>query len=207
MEGNGQAHAHGRLPSSAVVGNDGDRGPRGRFAAGNKAGSRFTKGNKAAAGHANVFQRQLGRIRLALATALTDEDVRAIVAALVRMIVQDGSLRAARFLFSFVVGPPMGHCVDPDSVDSDELRKLRLEAQADALDNHRLSPQIALAVEKAEQAAAAVGTLGEGLLDRDSDMARHLAAVLKEDGLHELLRAAKAYRDDLCERMGDHEPG
>src|SRR5262245_16642081 len=170
-EHTGHAGSNGRPPSppfpppSDGRHHGGDRGARGRFAANNQAGkaTRFQAGNKAATGCANPFQRQLGRIRLALATALSDEAVQEIVAAMVQMVVVDHSRRAARFLFSFVVGPPMQHCVDPDDLDRAELQKLRLEAQSDSLDNQRLSLPAALAIEQAYQLAASAGTLGEEL--------------------------------------------
>jgi len=90
-----------------------------------------------------------------------------------------------------------------DDMDRAELQKLRLEAQADSLGNSRLSPQAALALEKAYQLAASAGTLAEELLDRDSSVGPHLLAVLKDAGLADLARAAKGY----CARMQALEKG
>jgi hypothetical protein len=203
-EANGQAHPYEQpsSPSAAVVDNNGDRGLGGRFAKGNKSGSRFAKGNKAAVGHVNAFQRQLGRIRLALATALTDADVRAIVAALVKMAVEDHSIEAVRFLFDYLVGPPLGRNVDPDDLDNAELQKLRLEGQVDALGNDNLSPPAAVAIERGRRLAASVEALGLVLLEEDST-APHLLGALRDSGLHNLVKAAKEY----CARMQALEKG
>jgi hypothetical protein len=133
MKTNGHASSNGQMqpPSPPlpppVAG--GDHGTNGRFKVGNKAGqaTRFKVGHQAAVGCGNSFARQLGRIRLALATALTDEDVRAIVAALVRLAVEDKSIEAVRFLFDYLVGPPLAHATDPDDLDRAERAKLQLE--------------------------------------------------------------------------------
>jgi hypothetical protein len=200
-ESNGQVHDGGCPPSppSAAVGNGGDRSSRGRFQAGHKAGqaTRFAKGNKAAVGHVNAFQRQLGRIRLALATALTDEDVRAIVAALVQMVVQHHSIEAVRFLFDYLVGPPLQHNTDPDTLDGDELQKLRLEGQADAMGNSRLPPSVALLIEKVYADLAAAEVVGLDLDDGGTGLGQRLLAALKDAGLADLAWAAKGY----CDRM------
>jgi hypothetical protein len=201
MKTNG--HTNGQTqPPSAAVGNGGDHSPRGRFQAGNKVGmtSRFKAGNRASVGHVNAFQRQLGRIRLALATALSDADVRAIVAALVQMVVEDHSLEAVKFLCDYLVGPPLAHNTDPDSLDNAELQKLRLEGQVDALGNDNLSPPAALALEKARRLAASAGTLGEELADQVGGLGPTLLAELRRAGLDELLRATRQYADQRSER-------
>jgi hypothetical protein len=182
-------------PAPASVGNGGNHDARGRFTAGHKAGlnARFKVGNKAAVGHVNAFQRELGRIRVALARALTDEDVRAIVVALVKMVVEDKSLEAVRFLCDYLVRPPLAHNTDPDSLDHSELQKLRLEGQVDALGNDNLSPPAAVAIERSQRLAASVEALGLVLLEEDST-APHLLAALKDAGL---ARAAQEYAEQL----------
>jgi hypothetical protein len=182
-ETNGQANTNGQpFPPFTNGGNSG-RGARGRF----------TRGNQAAKGHAVPFSRHQARLRLALFASFTDEDMKAIVAKLVRMVVENGDLAAAEFLFRYCIGPGMTFNVNPDDVDVLELERLRNQAQTDALGNSRLTPQAAVVLERAYQSAATVGTLGEELSDWDSSVGPHLLAALKDAGLHELLRAAKAY--------------
>jgi hypothetical protein len=196
---NGHATTHEQPPSSpranGVHGVDFDA--RGKFAAGNKVGqaTRFRAGNQAARGPGCPFLRHMARVRTALFKALTDERVEEMVVALVAMVVKDHNLAAAEFLVRHCVGPELRFNVDPDMVDVLELERLRGQGQGDGLGNSRLSPQAALALERAYQDAATVGTLAEELLDPGSDVARHLLAALKDAGLHELLRAVKAYSD------------
>jgi hypothetical protein len=141
--------------------------------------------------------RELGRIRLALARGLSDEAMHRVVNKLVALVVDDGCLEAARFLFAFVVGPPLQRCVNPDDLDGDELVKLRLEGQPDAMGNDNLIPAAAVAVERARRLAASVETLAEELADPGSDTARHLLAVLQADGLARLADAARDYAAHL----------
>jgi hypothetical protein len=202
MKTNGHASSNGTpsTPSSAVGNGTAHAGPN-RFKVGNTAGqaTRFAKGNKAAVGHVNAFQRQLGRIRLALATALTDEDVRAIVATLVKMIVQDKCLEALRFLCDYLVGPPLAHSVDPDDLDTAELRKLRLEGQADAMGNARLPPSVALLIEKVYADLAAAEAVAQDLDDGGTGLGQRLLDALRAAGLPDLAKAARAYAAGLAE--------
>jgi hypothetical protein len=140
---------------------------------------------------------------MALATGLSDEAMHRVVNKVVAMVCDDGNLEACRLLLSYCVGPPMPRSIDPDETDINELQKLRVEAQRDALDNNRLSVPAALALEKAYQLAASAGTLGEELLDRDSSVGPPLLAALKDAGLADLARAAKGY----CARMQALEKG
>jgi hypothetical protein len=135
---------------------------------------------------------------MALVTGLSDQAMHRVVNKLVSMVCDDGSLEAAKFLFSFVVGPPLLHSTDPDDLDNAELQKLRLEGQRDALDNNNLSVPAALALEKAQRLAASVEVLGLELADPDSDVARHLLATLRDAGLARLAEAAKEYAGRLA---------
>ena len=187
-----QANTNGQpFPPFTNGGNSG-RGARGRF----------TRGNQAAKGHAAPFSRDQARLRLAFFQSFTNEQMRAIVAKLVRMVTENGDLAAAGFLFRYCIGPGMTFNVNPDDVDLLELERLRSQAQTDALGNSRLTPQAAVVLERAYQSAASAGTLGEELLDQDS-VGPHLLAVLKDAGLADLARAAKGY----CDRMQALEKG
>jgi hypothetical protein len=135
----------------------------------------------------------MARVRSALFRALTDERVAEMVDALVQMVVRDHNLAAAEFLVRHCVGPELRSNINPDLVNVLELEQLREQAQTDSLGNARLTPEAALALEKAYQAAASTGTLAEELLDPGSDVARNLQAVLKDDGLTRLAEAARAY--------------
>jgi hypothetical protein len=196
-------HATNGTPSpptdGGVHGNSHDE--RGKFAKGNRMGfsSRFSKDHQPARGYACPFLRHMARVRTALFKAMTDERVDAMVAALVAMVVRDGNLAAAEFLVRHCVGPELRFNADPDAVDVLELERLRAQAQKDSLGNARLTPEAALALEKAYQAAASTGTLAEELLDPNSDVARHLLAELQRAGLARLAEEAKAYRDSLAE--------
>src|SRR5262249_6109237 len=139
--------------------------------------------------------------KMALVTSVSDEDLRRVKEKLLTMFCDHDRLDALAFLFAHIL-KPLEHNIDPDTLDSDELRKLRIEAQRDSLDNYRLNPQVALALEKAQQLAAAAGTVGEVLLDQDS-VGPHLQAVLKDAGLADLARVAKGY----CARMQALEKG
>ncbi len=73
---------------------DNGRDARGRFTAGNPGGP----GNPHAA--------QVGRLRSALLDAVTEDDMRAIIASLVEKA-KSGSIQAARVLFDRVLGQPL----------------------------------------------------------------------------------------------------
>jgi hypothetical protein len=129
---NGQARTQApSSPSPNGNGGGGNHGPGGHFVKGNKAGNRFTKDHQPPRGYACPFLRHMARVRTALFKALTDERVDAMVAALVRMVVQDGNLAAAEFLVRHCVGPELRFNADPDDVDTAEERKRRLAEIAD----------------------------------------------------------------------------
>lgn len=74
-------------------------GPNGRDARG-----RFMEGNPGGPG--NPHAAQVGRLRSALLDAVTEDDMRQIVAALVEKA-KGGSIQAARVLFDRVLGQPL----------------------------------------------------------------------------------------------------
>ncbi len=80
---------------------------------------RFTKGNRGGPG--NPHARQVGRLRAALLTAVTDEDVAAIVHRLVQLALE-GNVQAAREVLDRCLGRP---------VEADLLE--RMEAIEEAL--------------------------------------------------------------------------
>ncbi|MFC2081923.1 hypothetical protein ACFLSF_02290 [Candidatus Bipolaricaulota bacterium] len=65
---------------------------------------RFTKGNPGGPG--NPYAAQVGRLRSSLLSAITEDDIRAIVAKLVDQA-RDGDIAAARVLFTRVFGRPL----------------------------------------------------------------------------------------------------
>jgi hypothetical protein len=205
---NGHTHTNGQPPAPppADGGRGGDHDANGRFARGNRSGvnSRFSKANQAHRGPGCPFLRHMARVRSALFRALTDERVEEIVAALVALVVRDGNLAAAEFLIRHCVGPELRFNIDPDAVGVLELERLRAQGQADSLGNARLTPDAALALEKAYQAAASAGTVGEALADPAADLGPALLAELRRAGLDELARAAQAYRDQRTDG-GRHE--
>jgi hypothetical protein len=84
---------------------------------GRDASGRFTKGNPGGPG--NPFAQRVAALRRTLLEAVTEEDMRAIVAQLVQQA-KDGDLAAAREIILRTIGKP---------VESDLLERLeRLEA-------------------------------------------------------------------------------
>jgi hypothetical protein len=83
-----------------------------------------------AAGHAggavNPFARRVAGLRTAMVSAVSDEDMVAITARLVRDA-RDGNNTATKLLFQYVVGRP-GPAVDPDRLAIDEFRRLQQSA-------------------------------------------------------------------------------
>src|SRR5262249_50315368 len=121
------------------------------------------------------------------------KDIKAVVGKLVRMVVEDGSLDAARLLLSYTIGPPLTYNVNPDDMDLAELEKLRSQAQPDSLDNPRLSPQAALIIAKTYQALCSAATIGDEMYDNDGSFKPQLLAELERAGLSELSQAAQKY--------------
>jgi hypothetical protein len=158
-ERNGHTTTNGKPPSPPPSdgGPGGDHDHSGRFTRGNRSGlgSRFKANNKAAVGSGGSFLRDLARIRTTFFRCLTDERIAEVVDALVTMV-KEKNLAALEVLRKLYLGPELPYSVDPDAVDLIELERLRAQGQADAMGNSRLSPQIALAIEKvyADLAAA-----------------------------------------------------
>lgn len=94
-------HWGGRMPSGDVDqrGSPSPNGSNGRDERG-----RFTAGN--AGGPGNPHAAQVGRLRSALVSAVTEEDMREVITALVDKA-KAGSIAAARVLFDRVLGKPV----------------------------------------------------------------------------------------------------
>jgi hypothetical protein len=199
-ERNGR-QAHGPPIPPIANGEDGsDHDHSGRFRAGNRAGqgTRFVKGNQCSKGHANPFARDVARVRAALFHSLKDADMRAVVNALVGMVTEEHNLDAARLLLAYCIGPPLEKAVDPDRADLDELRLLQECPPADALVEHRLPPDVALALRRAAGALAAVAVVANEL--EFSGSRPHVLDALKDANLDSLAEAARRYADQLSER-------
>lgn len=70
---------------------------------GRDGGGRFTKGNPGGVG--NPFAKQVGRLRSAMLKAVTEEDMRAIVAKLVESA-KKGNVQAAKEIMNRCLGKP-----------------------------------------------------------------------------------------------------
>ncbi len=103
---NGVNGAHAAQPGAPSVNGDNGRDARGRF----------TKGNLGGPG--NPFNRQLAAFRKALVASVTEDDIRAVTAELLRRA-RDGDVLAIRLLFAYVIGRPTD-AVDPDTLDQQE---------------------------------------------------------------------------------------
>jgi len=71
---------------------------------GRDSSGRFAKGNPGGPG--NPYAAQVGRLRSALVNAVTEEDMREVIMALVEKA-KGGSIAAARVLFDRVLGKPI----------------------------------------------------------------------------------------------------
>jgi len=89
-------------------GDNGERDDRGRFTQGNSGGP------------GNPHSLQVSRLRSALLNAVTEDDMREIIEALVAKA-KEGSIAAARVLFNRTIGRPL----EPDIIERIE----RLEAR------------------------------------------------------------------------------
>jgi hypothetical protein len=65
---------------------------------------RFATGNEGGPG--NPHARRVGQMRSALLAAVSDEDIRSTIAAIVQQA-RDGDLAAAKILFDRCIGPPV----------------------------------------------------------------------------------------------------
>src|SRR5262245_49502403 len=113
-------------PSAAPLANGGNgRDTRGRFAAGNVGGP------------GNPFTRRTARLRQLLVEAVSDQDLKDVIAMLVRQA-KEGDVAAAKVLLSYVVGKPaeMAH---PDRLDHDEFER----RHADTIDTEKMADVIA----------------------------------------------------------------
>ncbi len=119
---NGDNGAHAAHPGApSTNGDNGERaaqpgapspdGDNGRDASG-----RFARGN--AGGPGNPFARRLAAFRKVLLAAVTEDDLRAVTAELVRRA-RDGDVLAMRLLLAYVIGRPTD-AVDPDTLDQQE---------------------------------------------------------------------------------------
>jgi hypothetical protein len=90
---------------------------------------RFAEGNRCAVG--NPFARRLAAHRSRLLDAVSDDDVRAVVAVMLENA-KAGDVAAARLILTYVVGKPTP-VADPDAVDLDEFRLFRQPAEATAI--------------------------------------------------------------------------
>ena len=71
---------------------------------GRDSGGRFTTGN--AGGPGNPYARRVGALRSALLDAVSDEDIRRTIEAIVAQA-RDGDIVAAKILFDRLLGPPI----------------------------------------------------------------------------------------------------
>jgi len=89
-------------------GANGERDGAGRFVAGNPGGP------------GNPYARRVARLRKVLLDAVTEDDVREVVGALVRQA-KSGDVAAVRELLTRVVGKPV-EALDPDRIDLYEMQ-------------------------------------------------------------------------------------
>jgi hypothetical protein len=106
MPNRDQASRNGHAAPAVPTAVNGDHGPGGRFAA----------GNRAAVG--NPFNRRCARLRGLLLDAVSDDDVRAIARRLVQAA-KEGDAAAAKLLFAYLMGRPTA-APDPDLLDRQE---------------------------------------------------------------------------------------
>jgi ribosomal protein L17 len=83
---------------------------------------KFGEGNKAAVGHLNAYARQVARLRQAVLSSVTEDDLRQIVQAMVAKA-KEGDMMAAREVLTRIIGKPP-ESPDPDSLDNAERRLL-----------------------------------------------------------------------------------
>lgn len=89
---------------------------------GRGAGGRFVAGNRAAVG--NPHARAVGQLRVALLAAVTPEDIRLIVAAMV-VKAKGGDIAAAREVFDRTLGRP----VETDLIERLEVAEAAINAR------------------------------------------------------------------------------
>src|SRR5262249_1328025 len=146
-----------QLPAVASSPNGRDGADRGD---GRTARGRFAQGN--AGGPGNPFARQLGRIRSALLGGLSDADMKSVAAKLVRMVVDEGNLDAARLRLSYTVGPPLQKSVDPDRLDLDEYRLLLDHPHSDYV-RPTVPADVAVVIQRGRQALSAIADVAHEL--------------------------------------------
>jgi hypothetical protein len=96
---------------------------------GREANGQFAPGN--AGGPGNPFARKVAALRKAIVEAITQEDVKEIVAVL-KQQAKEGSAAAIKLIFQYAIGKP-GAENDPDRVDLGGWQLLREPARSDAV--------------------------------------------------------------------------
>jgi hypothetical protein len=95
-----------------------DAEPAPAAADGRDSRGRFTQGNRGGPG--NPFARKVAKLRSALLSAVSEDDVQAIGRRLARQA-KKGDVAAAKVLLAYLIGKP-AETTDPDRVDVDELQ-------------------------------------------------------------------------------------
>lgn len=112
------------MTSPSETGSNGSRSVNGRFSAGNK----FGKGNHLA--------RQQASIRAMIVEAVTEDDLRAVIAVMVDRAKQ-GDMVAARELLNRLAGRPAAS-IDPEQLELQvrhcELRERQIDIQEDRIE-------------------------------------------------------------------------
>jgi hypothetical protein len=172
-------------PAPSSNGTDGGRDPQtGRFLKGNPGGS------------GNPYCRKLARLKHSFMDAFTAELMRQFVHDLARLAGK-GDMEAARLLLAYGLGDPPAPA-DPDSVDLDELMRLkqvRREATLDAgtqlLDAGTAVVALRALVKSGLRRCLADGTLSKLAVQGDVE------AALQSIGMADLLDEAKNLRERL----------
>ena len=85
---------------------------------GRDAKGRFAPGNQGGPG--NPFGRRVGELRKAMLAAVSDDDIQAIMRAMIERA-KEGHVQAAKLVLSYSIGMPTD-TVDPDRADIDEYK-------------------------------------------------------------------------------------
>jgi hypothetical protein len=123
----------GHIPplNPAVDGADvGAHDPASCDPAGRDAGGRFTAGN--ACGKGNPHNRRVAKLKTALLSAVTEDDMRRLGSKLLAQALA-GDTAAAKLLLAYTLGKP-ARGADPDRVDLDELKLVEEYPDGGAID-------------------------------------------------------------------------
>ena len=123
------------LPEEAPVAPAGPKPSTTAPYGGRRKDGTFAAGNQAAKG--NPFARQVARLRSVLLESVTENDLRAIVQAVLDKA-RGGDLAAAKMVFDYTTGKPRG-TPDPDKVDAEE-NELRERLEKSAPSTHFKNP-------------------------------------------------------------------